>query len=550
VEGLASFIADRTKAEVIAWLEDLIGGRLCKLTYQPIDSDGKATAPSVQWFRETCKILQDPDYGVQVTTAMIASSVREDLQELPIAIAYYAMDHFSVRTNARIFDDRQAIIDVVQQWRAGTSPLLILAGLGRNVSLRKVCQAAQQAGPKLAPECALVVIGLSVEYFSAVTLAPNLTSDQLDDIVKRVLAGRKLSCEIAIAFDPLQAAPTATDSCKNPDSADLSKLPSAVKTYADLLNVAQREYSTYEPRVRQLLQAISALEVDLKAFKNSASDDTLRAVLVGLQQTVGAGAAIVQADDKTIQSGLSGAVALVAMYSHILAKDYTAAGTDLVTATRDFGVPIPESVKKYLAFVIDLASAKTSDDVQASIDRVAAAVGGWKLKHQHMTLSVSAYAGVIGGYETPQTSLVSNAATTKPSGGWAAGLFAPVGLDLSGPIGKGTLSQGFFLSVLDVGQLTWARLSNASEDNDMSKADVASNTSFAQVLSPGLYYHLGLGHSPFTVGIGASYAPALRKYTITTATGGVETDSLSTLRVGMFLSIDVTILPIWAHEGD
>jgi hypothetical protein len=163
---------------------------------------------------------------------------------------------------------------------------------------------------------------------------------------------------------------------------------------------------------------------------------------------------------------------------------------------------------------------------------------------------VTGLVGGLGGYEWPVKREVPATVQGTPPSGYAAGVFAPVGIDLTWPLSKHHVSMGLFGSVIDVGQVTWARLSDTNDPANHVKADVSSTVDFGQVLSPGAYLHVSLGHSPITAGLGVSFAPALRRYTFRSGAGAMpEVDQLSTVRFGAFLAVDITILPIWVSPG-
>jgi hypothetical protein len=265
-----------------------------------------------------------------------------------------------------------------------------------------------------------------------------------------------------------------------------------------------------------------------------------------------------------VRDGLETSHAFIALAGDVLLEHYPQVAAQVVELGARIGVALPAAARRYLAFVVDVATAPDSDGVRRAFEAVAAPVGGWRMKRERLSLSVSAFAGVMAGLEYPDASAMADAAL-QPGGGWAAGLFAPIGIDLAWPAARhpfylGNLvsltppgwSHGVFISILDVGQLTWARLSDRSVE-DGSPA-IAAGTDFTQVFSPGVYYHVGLGDSPFTIAVGASYAPALRDYRVAAGDPMDRADDrvepLSTLRLGLSLSIDVTILPIWLAGPD
>jgi hypothetical protein len=206
--------------------------------------------------------------------------------------------------------------------------------------------------------------------------------------------------------------------------------------------------------------------------------------------------------------------------------------------------PWPEDIRRYLPMLTDLAAAKSPSDVQAAIQAGAAPLGTWRRKTHERMFSIVAYPGVQGGGEVAvsasPTQSVASAPLLPPAA--AGGLFAPIGIEYTYPIGDSGYSGGFFLSILDVGALTWTRIQQTA--NGSTSPNTQPEVSFAQVLSPGLYYRMGLFNSPFVAGVGASYAPSLRKYTFDDASGQSQQGISSFIRVGAFLAVDVTLFPL------
>lgn len=211
---------------------------------------------------------------------------------------------------------------------------------------------------------------------------------------------------------------------------------------------------------------------------------------------------------------------------------------------------LPESVTRYITLISDLASAKDPKDVSAALSAAAAPVGSWRAKRQSIHLSVTGVVGLLGGGEAvmpfySQPGLLA---------GGAIGPMAALGFDLQFPITPLTASwsMGLFASVLDVGQLAWARVSHSGQPegmatNTQTQVSTASEVSFLSVLSPGLYLKVGAGKTPFTFGIGASFAPDLRKYFYVQNSAPEQSGLFSLLRFGAFLAVDLTLFPIYVR---
>lgn len=215
------------------------------------------------------------------------------------------------------------------------------------------------------------------------------------------------------------------------------------------------------------------------------------------------------------------------------------------------GAYLPEGFRRYAMLIGDLASARDPKDVAAALSTAAAPVGSWRIKRQgRLSISISALLGVQAGGELVPLWADQGGSLRH---GFAVGPMAALGVDLSGPIG-GHWTLGLFGTVLDVGTLAWARLSGTGTSEEAAApgvgvqtgAKVASEIGVLNVLSPGLYLKLGAGRSPFAFGAGFSYAPLLRTYFFRDARGQDQVDIASLFRVGAFLAVDLTLLPIFS----
>lgn len=207
---------------------------------------------------------------------------------------------------------------------------------------------------------------------------------------------------------------------------------------------------------------------------------------------------------------------------------------------------LPDSVRKYITLLSDLAAAKDPKDVSAALSAAAAPVGSWRSKRQGTSLTVTGVVGVQLGGEV----VAPGYSQPGLAGGFALGPMAALGLDLQFPVHHNrNWSWGFFATVLDVGQLAWARVSNTGQPantmtNTQTRVNVASEVSFLSVLSPGLYLKFGADKTPLTFGVGASYAPQLRTYFYVDNQPMEHSDPFSMIRVGAFLAVDLNLFPI------
>lgn len=186
-----------------------------------------------------------------------------------------------------------------------------------------------------------------------------------------------------------------------------------------------------------------------------------------------------------------------------------------------------EGTETYRLLMIagDIASANGTSDLSTTINSIAGPTGGYMYKT--ITPGLLTLTGLVGlDYERDQVS--GGGISTSVV---ARGAFAPIGFEISTPC-WGT-SCGLLASLIDVGNLLSYSNTKSTSGGTISSGP---NTTFAQVLSPGLYYVQGFKDSPFVIGIGASRTPRLRVAEISN-TGKQDLDAY---RVMIFIAIDVT----------
>lgn len=191
---------------------------------------------------------------------------------------------------------------------------------------------------------------------------------------------------------------------------------------------------------------------------------------------------------------------------------------------------------KNLLFAGALASAKTDEDAVAILDQYASPVGSWRLKRDKSVVSFGAMLGFAGGGE------VLSASGYQDQSGYYGGLLVPVGLDFSWPgfsffnlYKCPGCSNGVFFSMLDVGPLVSTTSAN---DGNFLKVDANAQVGTSQLFSPGVYYRVGLGKTPFVAGAGISYTRGLREATAPDGT----IQSLDSTRYLLFVAVDVMLM--------
>lgn len=205
-------------------------------------------------------------------------------------------------------------------------------------------------------------------------------------------------------------------------------------------------------------------------------------------------------------------------------KDYSSAILGIYSLADDMvnlGFTLPDGAIRFLSFATALAQAESASETTQVIQAYAAPVQSYRAKRngEGGYLLINGYLGGSFGRESA-ANVTSN----------FAGVSAPFGLEVGGPIGGGW-SLGLFGQLLDVGALASYRITSDSEQLE-SEPEIG----LGQVFSPGAYAILGLPNLPVAFGVGWSFAPALRKVSDTTD----ETENAT--RWNLFLSVDIPVL--------
>lgn len=227
------------------------------------------------------------------------------------------------------------------------------------------------------------------------------------------------------------------------------------------------------------------------------------------------------------------------LYVDIRAKNYSSAVIDVANLIDSIGnsqhVKLKEDILKYGSFAAAIAQSKNSDDVAAAIESVALPAGSYSVKRESSTnISVNAYVGGYGGVEYMP-------ALERDKSAFTAGVTAPVGLAFSWKLkhfldGKkpGGKSFTIFVPLIDIGALASFRL------ND-DQTNIAADIELKNIIAPGLYFYLGLGKCPISIGAGAQLGPQLRG--VSEGTPTIDTKNIY-IRYGLTIAVDIPLLNI------
>gem|GEM_PF-5008649 len=196
------------------------------------------------------------------------------------------------------------------------------------------------------------------------------------------------------------------------------------------------------------------------------------------------------------------------------------------------GLPVDLTKLDGVAFLLDLAAAKDAKEAKEIIEKAAEPIGSYKRKYQTPVtagvplVAVNFFTGFLAGYQwnidPPKNS------STKVMGNYAAvsRLTAPLGLDISWNGGARARDWhfGLFIPLIDPLALT-------AVDETGEFADFKDISVLGSIVSPGLFFRVGVYRSPFVVMIGANYQPW---FTID--------DWRGALQVGAQVAVDI---PLW-----
>jgi hypothetical protein len=221
------------------------------------------------------------------------------------------------------------------------------------------------------------------------------------------------------------------------------------------------------------------------------------------------------------------------LVDHIQGGDYAGAvlaisGQLAQLSSNGMTFSLPRNVSRVVAFAADVATAQNTQAVSAALASLVSGGGGYLRKRSpdvHEYVSVNTYLGALLGGEVAESQ-------TRFFGG----PYLPLGVE----IGLHHRMHGIravLLQFLDLGALASWRLRSGGDS-----INSAPEVGISRVFSPGLFVIFPLSTSPFSVGIGAEYAPSLRTLQ-STMSAGAASQPVSAWRFGAFFGVDVPIFP-------
>lgn len=184
-----------------------------------------------------------------------------------------------------------------------------------------------------------------------------------------------------------------------------------------------------------------------------------------------------------------------------------------------------EAIGFYREFLSGLVNSKSSEEIEALVEKSALPIGSSILKKKNsFTFEIGSYLGASFNPNAP----------TSSSDAWQQkfGVTAPIGFNFSFGVGKqgkgGAIS--LFMPLIDVGAIAAYRFKDSTA--------FEFNLRPENILSPGFYFIYGVPKYPISIGYGVQYGPSLNKV-INTSNVVVNNP---TWRSNVVLSVDI---PLW-----
>ena len=204
-----------------------------------------------------------------------------------------------------------------------------------------------------------------------------------------------------------------------------------------------------------------------------------------------------------------------------LVHDAEATGTDPEKAKSTLN-----SIIKYGGVMASIATAKTSDEVEQAIETYILPVGSSRIKkNSNFNIALNAYAGLYLGSE--KIGGVDNNYKIFN----AYGVTAPIGISVSTGINKYTKnawSTSLFFSIIDIGAPVAFRFKD-------DKTEQIPSIQLKDIVSPGVFFSVGLPRVPISVNLGWQMGPVLRK--IDPSVAGKASSNYSRISISFLVDI-------------
>lgn len=557
-EGLAEFLIDRAKEEVLSFVKDEFVTKIC-------EADPGVFIP------ETCAALESLDSSMAVSAmgATLHASAVDDLAVLPdrLLVLAWQKDEDVAYPGTVL----RATMPLFTKDKARRNPLEYVASLYLADAIDCESTSTTGAGDKI---CGDVMAGLRL---SSAVLRIALESElgSTTNIANEHKAIAQLfALETAINGMPEKARK------RLKAASDASVKWSTWSPTDTTLQFDSATINTTTQRWDDVMDAAAELEALYDGLRTASMTDQEVDILPLVQDTVEMLTTTLVSLDLVgpahpLGTHLQGIDSVVELVSDIQREDWaqavrstirlvqyvvnTAAASKTVAAgevQQDIDV-----LARYIGVIAEIANADSSADVNAIL-QAAFPAGGYKRKYLEPSVAINGFLGVYGGgirhWQLGADNKVDQGQLTPEFA-----LFAPIGVHLTGPVGTNAKRPhylGALLGVLDLGAITTSKWLEQEvnpkratlDENEMpdmgtvqTELTEPAKINFAGLVSPGAYLTWGIARSPFVLGAGASFVPFAQKRTNTErdSAGDIEaTDErhLTAIRFGVFLAVDIT----------
>lgn len=490
LQGMADVLADRAQKELESWfLSDMLE-KICSIT---ITEHTNVLMSGTDIFPQLCTAHKTFDIALLPSRSILLAALREDIEMIPARYAFCAEKSYSgiIATN------------LVREIRNRQAPELLIASFGEKAFLYRVFESEND----------VVVKNLLAEKkdMLAFYLSGSLTQAYLTSTATQEPANFIGILTTKLTNDGL-VDPKLTDAMR-----DASSVAVSVKSMQSRTKHIRALLSDEHPDYAAVLEEATLVGKDAVRLIEYAAD------LLDMQDRTGGGQ---RSAKKRIEQLEMLADMAAGRYQECLLKLSTYFACDNPATSGDAG----SKPCRYLPALVSLAGIGNADDAKASIEALASPLGAWRLKKTgQLRWSVGSYVGVSYGRESLRSFDVSSAQKR----GTVGSVFAPLGIDY-----EWKYPGGWFLSVLNLGNLVSQRLTNTEDGAAAVKENPRGR--FSDVFSPGLYYRVRLGNSPFSWGFGGSYLYNIREVT----DGSGTTKRYDAVHIDTFIAVDVTLFPL------
>ena len=506
VEGIVKFLVKRAQQEGILFFKEQIAEKVCKA--------GPEHGPKIRrFFPNLCRAFEEAslDLPIQALTSYLARAARADLAALPERLADAAPDR-------KLALGLMVGMSVYRAAAEGRSPLEILVGLG-HADLETVC--------KRDGRCEAIATNLlrGARVIGAIT-----SQAGWQNVASRPQLLPYLTIAVLIELQ-------SDTSFKWP-----ARTLKEFAKWQNVLGVSVRALADLRAHIETIRTAMAAMAKNAATAGDSGDAKTNPYAGEIARSVTGAVGVLVQAtvnvsdlaaSNDNVKGLVRTAAARVTAVSRIgeqlLQEDYAGAVLGALELARALNITVPPAVTRGATIFVELANAKSGDEVARVIEAAAAPPGSYRVKFRQPALAVNAFVGAGYGWVPPAPGFNDGIGATS--------IYAPVGIHATLPVCH-YVAIGLFLSVLDPGVLL--DFGKPVEETMVSQT-ATQQIGLAQILSPGAYVTLEpIKDWPLTLGFGVSRVPNVWRIASTTDGMTAEKDSL---RVAIFIALELTILP-------